>query len=83
MDWKPRLVDIAWLGSVIQLIDDGGIIIYPATMLILKVDKKHRKLTLMNPDVLGIDHYSMEVYRRARIIATHLEYEVVAVGGGG
>lgn len=73
--YKPRDVDINWARLVIDLVADGGVLAYPNTFLIFRVDKAKKQLLLMNPGVLS-DPDSKEVFEKTIAVFREINYEV-------
>lgn len=63
-DYEPDEMDIEWAKTVLNLIADGGILAYPSTQLIYRVDHLHQTVTLLNRQRLE-DEDSAILHRRS------------------
>lgn len=73
-DYVPRPDDILWAIQMLTLVAHEGILSFPTTKLIYRVNHKEKILTLLNPEILGDEdegEYSTVVHRRT--IATFRE----------
>jgi hypothetical protein len=77
MDWTPEPSDIAWLTNVIELLSDGGTLMFPDAMLIFTVNKVTKKLYLQNPDVIAMYSHSRVTYDRTIVVAEKIGYSVI------
>jgi hypothetical protein len=69
MSYKPTEVDLEWARNMLDLVKDGGLLIYPATMVQYRLDHKNKKMTLENPEQLDefpsfvIHQQTIEVFK--------------------
>lgn len=77
MDWTPEPSDIVWLQNTIDLLTDGGTLVFPDAMLIFTVNKVKKKLYLQNPDILPMYDHSRVTYDRTIVVAERLGYSVI------
>lgn len=73
--YTPRDVDIAWARRMMRLIRDGGILSYPSTGLVYRVDHAAKTLTLLNPDML-MHFESFVVHEQTKTVFDLIGYEV-------
>jgi hypothetical protein len=83
MAYKPTIIDIMWADSVLRMIDNEGIVIYPSSQLVYRVSHRSRVLTLLNPQHLGTDSVAKDLHERTKAVFAFFEYTVESVGGGG
>lgn len=76
--YKPSETDIRWATNVIRYLKDGGIIGYPSTRLIYRINKMEKELVLQNPSILA-DLDSRECHERTVIVFGVLGYRVKEV----
>lgn len=68
--YKARAIDLAWARNVVNMLSDGGVIGYPSTELIYRINKKAKELVLTNPEKLFhlpsfITHYqTIDVFKQ-------------------
>lgn len=77
--YQPTAEDIEWAGNMIYMIRDGGILSYPATKLVYKLDKTNKKMTLQNPDQLRATD-SNTTHEQTKIVFGELGWTVETVG---
>lgn len=53
MPYEPSQQDIEWASRVLAAISNGGILVYPSTGLVYKVDHDRQVITLTNTDRLN------------------------------
>lgn len=76
MKWSPSENDMLWLAQTLDMLQDGGSLAFPDAMLVFSVNKKDRKLLLLNPEVLSMAP-SRQTFERTKIVALLLAYEVI------
>lgn len=77
MDWTPEPRDMIWLENTINLLTDGGTLVFPDAMLIFTVNKVKKKLYLQNPDILLRYKHSLVTYDRTVIVGRNIGYSVL------
>lgn len=82
MSWRPSLGDILWLSQTVQMLKDGGILLFPTSRLMYRVDNRRQTLTLLNPQVLSEDEHSRETHARTKRLLPFLGYTMKSRGGG-
>lgn len=48
-NYEPTAFDAIWLSTVLSLLADGGVLVYPSTDLMYTIDKPNATLTLEMP----------------------------------
>jgi hypothetical protein len=74
--YQPTEVDLNWAKNVLRCLTDGGIIAYPATQVIYKVDKVAKTLTLQNPEQLTASFASYVIHQQTIDVFAELGYRV-------
>jgi hypothetical protein len=77
VDWTPEPSDIVWLQNTIDLLTDGGTLVFPDAMLIFTVCKKKKTLYLQNPDILPMHNHAKVTYDRTIVVAEKIGYSVI------
>jgi hypothetical protein len=75
MRYKPTLVDIIWAKHVISTMRDDGVLAYPSTRLIYRVDKTHCIIFLENIDQLKT-RSSLECHDKTVVVFREIGYRV-------
>lgn len=52
MTYQPTDIDILWAKHMLKHVMDGGIMVFPSTGLVYKIEHKRKCLTLQNPEAL-------------------------------
>jgi hypothetical protein len=73
--YEPRDIDLAWMAGVLEMVNDGAVIVYPSTGLIYKVSHTTRTLILVNPAKLD-DRDCRDVHERTIVVAGFFNYTV-------
>lgn len=74
-DYIPSDIDKLWLRNVLQITANGGVLAYPSTGLIYKINHKDKTLTLVNKEILEIED-SAVLHRRTIKVAEAIGYMV-------
>lgn len=74
-DWTPTHDDLLWLAHMLELLREGGLLVYPATGLMYKVSHKNKTLTLQNPGFLKVPE-NRKLHEMTKIVAGFFYYEV-------
>ena len=75
MKYQPNSIDLAWAQRMIALIKDGGILAYPSTRVIYKLDRSNRRLVLQNPEQLR-ERDSKEIHEQTKDVFSVLGWKV-------
>lgn len=75
INYLPHPVDIRWLKDMLSLVSQDGVIVYPATRLFYRVDRRLHTLTLVNPKQLSVPD-SQRVHQRTIAVAHVLGWQV-------
>lgn len=79
INYIPTDVDIQWAGNTVAVIKDGGVLAYPATKMVYKVDHTNKKLILQN--VSQLDNYdSAVIHAQSKIVFAEVGYTVTEKG---
>jgi hypothetical protein len=79
MTYDPKDVDLAWMAGVLEMCNEGAVIVFPNTGLIYRVSHVNRMLTLTNPAKL-LDPECRELHDRTAIVADFFHYGVEEEG---
>lgn len=75
-DYTPGPDDLVWGIRMLTLINDGGVLAFPATKLLYLVSHTDKTLTLLDPEILE-DEFSAIVHRRTINTFHELGYMVL------
>lgn len=75
MKYEPTEVDLLWMAGVLEMIHEGGLIVFPSSGLIYKVSHQKRTLTLQNVDRLK-DTVCATLHLMTTAVAARFSYEV-------
>jgi hypothetical protein len=79
MNYDPKDVDLAWMAGVLEMTNEGAVIVYPSTGLIYKLSHSNRTLMLINPAKLD-DPECRKLHERTAIVAEFFHYTVGEAG---
>ena len=79
-DYIPDFSDVIWVQRAIEALEDGGIIAYPKSALIYRVDKTRKVWTLLNPAMLRVDRVSRELHARTKNVLAQINWTVEETG---
>lgn len=69
--YVPTQEDIHWLTTMLSILNDGGVLAYPATLIFYKVNQVKKTLTLMTPEKVH-----EETHLRTRDVAAKIGWTV-------
>lgn len=72
----PTQSDIAWLRGVISMLKNGGVIGFPSTLLVYRLDIPRHELVLISPPEVFEDEDARETHARTICVAAAIGYEV-------
>lgn len=76
MPYKPTEIDLTWAREVLEQLTDRGVLAYPATGLIYRLDKQAKTLVLVNPEIL-IFFSSFVTHEMTKEVFKAIGYEVI------
>ena len=47
--YQPTEIDLIWFAQTLEIMNEGGLLVFPSSGLIYKVSHDHKTLTLQNP----------------------------------
>ena len=74
-NYIPNEVDKLWARKMVDAIRNGGILAYPATELIYRLDQTAQILTLTNPEQLEFQ-IPNEIHERTKVVFREIGWEV-------
>lgn len=75
MTYVPDFSDLIWAQRKIANTRDGGVIAYPNSKLLYRVDKTRRVWKLLNPEIL-IDLTANELNEATKSVLAFINWEV-------
>lgn len=76
-DYEPTLIDIMWAKTMVNLIADGGLMIFPSTNLIYEVRQELKVLELVNIEILNTDPRNRELHGRSHNVFEMIGWKVI------
>jgi hypothetical protein len=78
-EYKPNPEDIAWANKMLRLVKNGGVLGYPDTKLIYRIDHDAKTLTLLDSSVLYDEdgEHATTVHRRTITVFREVGYQVL------
>lgn len=75
-DYTPSLIDITWARMMVNTIREGGIMIFPATLLVYQLHQELKVLELINPLILNIPDNAL-LHGRSHKVFESIGWKVV------
>ena len=76
--YVPTEEDVRWFEDMFSSLVDGGLLAFPASMLIYRIDKEHKTLMLQNPEVLEVP-YSTAIHCMTIETCKAIGYDVTVI----
>ncbi len=73
--YDPTDVDLVWMANVLEITNEGALMVFPNTGLIYKVSHLNKSLTLQNPSKLA-DPTCQQLHEMTAVVASFFMYSV-------
>lgn len=73
--YDPTEQDVVWAYTMLNLLKEGGVLVYPASGFIYKVNHQARSLSLQQPKTLTTPD-EIELHDRTKLVFGVVNYEV-------
>lgn len=74
--YEPRPVDITWAQEMVARIKGGGILAYPATKCVYRVNHLTKTLTLTNPEITVEEFDSFVIHEQTKVVFDRIGWKV-------
>ncbi len=80
--YEPTEVDITWAREMIDLINEGGTLAYPATELIYTLHHHEKLMVLQNPEIIVNRFDSFVIHLKTTAVFGSLGWRMAEMWGG-